>query len=122
MLALCVWICVAALAQQHACTRAQGVPAAVFEALEAAAKLRREHNLELPARVERDQLRDYALLPQRAHLLRLTSRMSAFANGLLGPTLSSSVSHGYVLVSCSRSKIAAESAYATDALPCQGRT
>ncbi|KAK9819467.1 hypothetical protein WJX74_009419 [Apatococcus lobatus] len=72
----------------------QGVPAAVFEALEAAAQLRREHDLELPARVERDQLRDYALLPQRAHLLRLTSRMAAFANGLLGPTLFSPVANG----------------------------
>lgn len=60
----------------------QAVPAVFFHLLDKMVALRKAHSLDLPPRLEKTQLREYAHLPQRAELAGLTGRLAAYSHHL----------------------------------------
>ena len=60
----------------------QVVPEIIFELLDAVVALHQGHNLKLPERVEKAQLRDCAHLSERAELAKLTQKAAAYSRSL----------------------------------------
>ena len=60
----------------------QVVPVIIFELLDAVVALHQGHNLNLPERLEKAQLRDCAHLSERAELARLTQKAAASSRSL----------------------------------------
>ena len=60
----------------------QVAPLILFELLDAMVALHQGHNLSLPERVEKAQLRDCAHLSERAELAKLTQRAAACSYSL----------------------------------------
>jgi WASH complex subunit strumpellin len=61
----------------------QVVPRTVVELLDRIVTLQTEGIAELPSRLEKGRLRDYAQLEQRYELAALTHRIAALAQGVL---------------------------------------
>ena len=59
------------------------VPSSVFTILTEIAEFQKDRHLELPTKLEKDALRDVALLDDRFKLARATHRIAAFTHGIL---------------------------------------
>ena len=64
------------------CFGLQVVPELFFNTVEIACAIHEAHVLNLPDRPEKAQLREYAHLPQRAELAKLTQQLAAYATNL----------------------------------------
>ena len=59
--------------------RLQVVPSIFFDLLDKIVALRKTYTLDLPQRLEKAQLREFALLPQRAELASFSQRIAAYS-------------------------------------------
>eukprot|EP00736_Rhodelphis_marinus_P001211 Rmarinus@m.276 len=61
----------------------QVIPQSMFEVLKEIVNIRTTSLKEIPTKIEKHQLRDYAQLPERYHLARATHRISVMTEGIL---------------------------------------